>query len=144
MIDETRHSACVRSWFSQAAAASTLEIFLMDFEQAFAAVWRRAHVTLGNVTLSAILDRVIHNASERCSMLSLLTVDETGLRCQALAESAPGLEQEQVEQGLQLVLVEFLTILGNLTAEVLTPALHAELAKVARERAGRRAERAKS
>jgi len=28
------------------------------------------------------------------------------------------------------VLVEFLTVLGNLTAEILTPELHAELVKI--------------
>jgi hypothetical protein len=34
------------------------------------------------------------------------------------------------------VLVEFLTVLGHLTDEILTPALHAELARVALEGPG--------
>ncbi len=33
--------------------------------------------------------------------------------------------------------MEFLTVLGNLTDEILTPALHAELSKVALEEPGR-------
>ena len=34
---------------------------------------------------------------------------------------------------MRFVLVEFLTVLGNLTAEILSPALHAELAREAED-----------
>lgn len=144
MVDESRHISCVKRWFDEAADGVAREEFLAIFEQAFAAVWRRAHVTLGDVTLSAILDRVIYSASERSPVLASLTVNEGGIHCRGLADRELCLEEGQVEQALQALLVEFLTILGNLTADVLTPALHVELAKVGRQQAARRAERAKS
>jgi len=60
-----------------------------------------------------------------------LKVDATGLRCDDLRQRAAGLEGKQLEEGVRFVLVEFLTVLGNLTADMLTPALHAELSRVA-------------
>lgn len=134
---ENHHDDCVSRWFGQAADRSSVEPFLHAFEQAFAALWQRAHLTLGSVTLTAIVDRVICNAAERCPMLSALTVDETGLRCQQLREQASGCRQEDLERGARFVLVEFLTILGRLTAGVLSPALHAELERMAWARGGR-------
>jgi hypothetical protein len=101
------------------------------FEQGFAAMWRRAHRTLGDVTLTAIADRVLHNAAEQFPTFSALTVDTTGLHCKELSERTRGLSRDQLEAAIRYVLVEFLTVLGNLTAEVLTPALHSELSKAA-------------
>ncbi len=37
----------------------------------------------------------------------------------------------QLRAAVRFVLVEFLSVLGVLTAEILTPALHAELARLA-------------
>ena len=94
-------------------------------------MWRRALVTLGDVTLKAILDRVLYTAAERFPLLSPLEVDATGLRSDKFRQGAGSLHRDQLGEGIRFILVEFLTVLGNLTAEVLTPALHAELAKVA-------------
>jgi hypothetical protein len=60
----------------------------------------------------------------------------TGLECEEFCERAAGLEHGELAEGMRFVLVEFLTVLGNLTADVLTPALQAELSKVTLE--GRR------
>jgi hypothetical protein len=37
----------------------------------------------------------------------------------------------ELRRGIRFVLTEFLTVLGNLTAEILTPELHAALSNVA-------------
>jgi hypothetical protein len=140
MVDENRHVVCVDRWCAQ-ADTSSVEGLLRDFEQAFAAVWQRAHLTLGDVTLRAIVDRVIYDAAERSPILSGLSVDESGLRCQPLHERAAGLRPEELAQSVRLVLIQFLSILGNLTADVLTPALHSELSKLARNRASERPEK---
>src|SRR5438094_10308803 len=103
------------------------------FEIAFAAMWRRARVTLGDVTLTAILDRVLYTAAERFPLLSPLEVNATGLRSDKFRQKAGSLHRDQLVEGIRFILVEFLRVLGNLTAEVLTPALHSELARVATE-----------
>jgi hypothetical protein len=138
MVDEhDDHAACVNAWMERCAKELPPERLIQLFGQGFAAMWRRAHRTLGDVTLTAIADRVLHRAAEQFPTFSSLKVDVTGLQCDALRESAGGLQHDQLEEGARFVLVEFLTVLGNLTADVLTPALHSELSKVAPEERGR-------
>jgi len=129
--EENDHCERVDAWMDRASKEAPPERLLDAFERAFGAIWRRARVTLGDVTLMAILDRVLYNAAERFPLLSSLEVDATGLRDDKFRERAGSLHRDQLLEGIRFILVEFLTVLGNLTAEVLTPALHSELAKVA-------------
>jgi len=122
-----QHHGAVTAWFERVSHGRTVDSLLQTFEDTFAALWQRAVVTLGEVTLTAIIDRVLHTAMEQHAWLGSLEVDASGLRCEAL-RSQPGLRRDEVSAAIHLVLVEFLTVLGNLTAEILTPALHAELA----------------
>lgn len=128
--DPTDHSACVDAWLERAGTGLPAERLVLLFEQGFAALWRRAYQTLGDVTLTAILDRVLYTATEQYPLLSALEIDLTGLRCQALRARAASLAADQLAEGTRFMLVEFLTVLGNLTAEILTPALHSELSNV--------------
>ena len=140
IADENDHSACVNAWMERREVKGlSPDRLLRAFEEAFAAMWRRAHLTLGDVTLTAIVDRVLHVASERYPALAPLEVDATGLRGDGLRQRAAGLQGRQLEAGVRFVLVEFLTVLGTLTGEILTPALHDELSRVAVE-AGRSSE----
>jgi len=129
MADESDHRACVDAWIERGAKGLPPDRLLLAFEWAFAALWQRAHQTLGDVTLTAIVDRVIHVSAERYPVLSSLKLEAVGLRCGDLHHRASSLDGDQLVQGVRFVLVEFLTVLGNLTAEILTPALHAELSK---------------
>jgi len=127
MTRQDRHSVFVNDWMEQIVRPLTQSRMVQTWEDAFTAMWRRAHLTLGEVTLSAIVDRVLYNAKERLPILSSLKVAPTGLDIGDLRERADGLPGEQIWGAMQFVLIEFLTVLGNLTAEILTPALHAEL-----------------
>jgi len=131
--DENNHRARVDAWMDRAAKEAPPERLLDAFERAFGAIWRRARVTLGDVTLMAILDRVLYTAAERFPLLSPLEADATGLRSDKFRQRAGSLHPDQLREGIRFILVEFLTVLGNLTAEVLTPALHSELARIAAE-----------
>jgi hypothetical protein len=123
------HSLSVNEWMERVAIGQPPQRLVHAFEQAFGMLWRRAHRTLGGVTLGAIVERVLHNASERFPVLQSLELGDNGLECRRLLESVGDVSQAELEQGIRFVLVEFLTVLGNLTAEILTPALHAELSK---------------
>jgi hypothetical protein len=130
MPDEANHAACVDAWL-ETTKASSPELMLQLFETALGALWRRTEVTLGDVTLTAIVDRVLYNAAEKFPVFSSLKVEPTGVRCQELRERAHSLHDAELREAIRFVLVEFLTVLGNLTAEILTPELHANLSKVA-------------
>ena len=131
MVDARAHGACVDAWLERAANRLPSDKLLLVFDQGFTALWGRAHQTLGDVTLMAIVDRVLFVAAEQYPFLSALKVEPAGLRSQELQQQAGSLHRDQLADAVRFVLVEFLTVLGTLTAEILTPALHAELLKIA-------------
>jgi hypothetical protein len=93
-------------------------------------MWKRAHVTLGDVTLMAIVDRVLYTASARFPALDALKVSVTGVHFDELRARIDSLDQEALAPAIQFAMVEFLTVLGHLTSEILTPALHSALSLV--------------
>jgi len=128
--DEADHAAYVEAWLDGAAKSLPPAQLVSLFERAMGALWRRAHVTLGEITLTAIVDRVLYTASEKYSFLSTLKIDGTGIRFDEFREQGAVQHGHHLPEVMRFVLVEFLTVLGNLTDDILTPALHAELSKV--------------
>ena len=129
MIDGNEHSKQVDAWLRAAPRGLALAPLLRRFELTVGAVFARARQTLGEVTLEAVLERVLFLAAEACPPARAMTVRPTGIDCSALLEPGSALERDRVEAAVRLVLSEFLTVLGSLTAEILTPALHAELVR---------------
>jgi hypothetical protein len=127
---QSDHEVAVAAWLERVTKRGTVESLIQAFENTFAALWQRSHLTLGEVTLTAIAERVIYTAREQFPLLAPLEIEATGLRCQVLRPDA-GFSLDQLSAAIQFVLVEFLTVLGNLTAQILTPALHAELLNTA-------------
>lgn len=129
MVDEYDHGARVDAWLEQVRAAPGRGL-APAFEAAFTRVWERARQTLGDVTLYAVVDRVLYVAAERHPVCAGLALAADGLRVDAFREHARTAPEAELAAGVRFVLVEFLTVLGSLTAEILSPALHAELANV--------------
>jgi hypothetical protein len=134
-MEEDLHSPFVDAWMVRIGRGLPPERLVRIFEHALAAIWQRCRVTLGEVTLGAIVDRVLHHASEKFPVLAPLEVEPTGVGFDHLRENARTLDRDQLAEGIRFVLVHFLGLLGTLTAEVLTPALHAELSQVALDEA---------
>jgi hypothetical protein len=132
MVDDSDHGGCVDAWFERTAKGAPVEELIVEFEAAFTALWRRAHQTLGDVTLAAIIDRVLYVAGEQHPAMSALELDVTGVRWEAFRQRAATVQGEQLVDGVRFVLLEFLTVLGKLTGEVLSAPLHAQLAARAR------------
>jgi hypothetical protein len=130
--EDPDHGACVTAWMVAADGAPSeqlVEVFARDFGR----LWGRAQRTLGEVTLTAIADRVLHNAAARHDVLAPLQLDDGGIKFHELRARAAQVPREQIAEGIRFFLVEFLTVLGNLTADILTPCLHAELSATAQE-----------
>jgi hypothetical protein len=134
VTSEPQHVAAVDAWLEWAAGrAASSSALLALFADAFRALWARVHPTLGDVTLTAIVERVLHNAGEACPLLAPLRVDPTGaIRADDIALDGGDAERGDLRDGVRFVLVELLTVLGSLTAEILTPDLHRELANQTR------------
>ena len=132
MLDDGRHAVCVDAWLEQSAPGLAPEALLRLFEAALDAVWLRTKTTLGEVTLTAIAERVLHNASESFSLLLSIKVEPAGgIQCRELSARIGSVDPSELRKAIRFVLVELLTVLANLTADILTPALHAEISAVA-------------
>ena len=135
MPDATSHEAHVDAWLKRTAKDLSPEVLLQLFETALGALWARTTTTLGEVTLTAIAERVLYNASEKFPLFSSLEVEPTGgIQFRALRARIGSVRASELNDAVRFVLVEFLTVLGNLTAEILTPELHSELSNVALRR----------
>jgi hypothetical protein len=131
MLDEGQHEAFVDAWLKRHLKDRSAEVLLQLFEAALGALWAGTKTTLGEVTLTAIAERVLYNAAEKFPLISSLKVEPAGgIQIHELRQNLASLDSARLQEGLRFVLVEFLTVLGNLTAEILTPELHAGLAGV--------------
>ena len=126
-----QHLAQVDAWLKRSGKDLSAEELLRLAEAALGALWARIHVTLGEVTLAAIADRVLANTSEKFPLFAALKVEATGgVHWRDLQKQTSDGNGTELEAGIRFLLVEFLTVLGNLTAEILTPELHAVLCDV--------------
>lgn len=133
--NDNRHREVVGAWAAKIAPDLPPQQAIDTFGDAFDRLWRRARATLGEITLFAISDRVLHTASRQFSVLDAVSIGDGGLELDKLREGASEIDGAELLLAAQFVLTEFLTVLGDLVADILTPALHAELAKAAEVKA---------
>jgi hypothetical protein len=94
-------------------------------------VWSAARGPLRDATLAAIFRRVFADARRRFRVLEELRLEPTEacfLRLRGQPEVTAS--AEDVRAATRFLLVELLSVLGHLTAELLTPSIHAELTRV--------------
>jgi hypothetical protein len=140
MSDGVDHAAFVDAWLERSTEGLSPELRLQIFEASLGALWTCASTTLGDVTLTAIVDRVLYNAAEKFPFLSSLKVElNGGVHGQDLRKRITTLNVSELTDGIRFVLAELLTVIGNLTAEILTDELHAALSNVALGKASLRA-----
>jgi len=132
VAERTRHESCVDTWLERSSARGLPREALMDlFEAAVVALWARTSTTLGDVTLTAIADRILHQAAEKYPAFASLSIDADGrLAAHGLRSNMDAINHLKLVEGMRSVLVDFLTVVGNLTADLLTADLHAELRSV--------------
>jgi hypothetical protein len=140
MHEENSDAVCVDAWLKRVAPIShpvTADSLLRLFERALDAVWREASESLGEVTLTAIATRVVFMSKERFPGLSGISIKPGGISLNAGRDRARISSAHELRESLRFLLIELLRVLGDLTANVLTPWLHAEFSKVALEEPAR-------
>jgi hypothetical protein len=128
MTEQHDHAACVEQWRQRLGDDLDAAALIRAFERAYRAVWGRTKMTLGDVTLVAIGDRVLHDAAEQHPILRDVRLDVAGISCDELQRRAPMLDMAELEQAVRTVLTELLEVLDRLTGGVLTAPLQAALA----------------
>lgn len=125
---DERHSKQVDAWIATHAGELPSEKLLLLFGEAVRAIRKRAAVTLSEVTLDAIFGRVLYTSQKKFPLLSKLKNESTGL--DDLLAHAEDIDRDEIQEAFRFFLVNLLTILGNLTADILTKPLYQELFKV--------------
>ncbi|TMQ07899.1 MAG: hypothetical protein E6J90_42035 [Deltaproteobacteria bacterium] len=123
------HDAVVDAWLARSIDhGSSIEIVRL-FHAALDVVWNSTVTILGSVTLTAIAERVLHNATERYTFLAAVDPRSNGdaRGVERLYERLATVPRAALIEGLRYGLIELLTILGALTANVLRADLHRAL-----------------
>lgn len=126
------HAELVERWLGGAASDLSTSGLTVLLERALLALWHSANVTLGEVTLTAIVGRVLHTASETYPFVSITQIEGAEVRFEVRLCGAVQRDR-RLRDVIQFAVTEFLTVLGNLTDEILTPTLHAALSGVRRD-----------
>jgi hypothetical protein len=139
MPESDLHAACVDAWIARMAPASAVERIRL-LERGVNALWKRATPTLGPITLGAILNRVLHTAGAEPALVSALQVRDTGLGVATAVDEVAAMTNGAIlDQGVRAILTEFLSVLSNVTADILAAPLHAELERMESSREDRTA-----
>jgi hypothetical protein len=123
------HDAWVTAWLERIAKGSESAERLALFDHALAALWRRALPTLGELTLSAVVDRGLREATGKFPQLLSVRIEASGMDFRLVGETGSGACGGELAAALRFLLVQLLSSLGALTGETLTPALHDALAR---------------
>jgi hypothetical protein len=129
---EPSHTALVDTWIKRSVEHSSSFDLVGLFGAALEALWHRAATTLGSVTLTAIAERVLGNAVGRYPYLSAINPRPNGdARWRRLLHERLALTpRSELLEGLRFALIELLTVIGRLTAEILSADLHAAIMSV--------------
>lgn len=131
--DDESHRATVSAWMATASGGLARGGLVALLDVATAAIWQRAQRTLGDVTVASIVDRVVSTSAEQFPCLATGTVGRSGVVFASPDGNEPVLDDdEQLRAAIAFFLVELLTVIGHLTADILTPALHEALTRVKR------------
>lgn len=124
------HVKMVDTWEKKNTSGLAFEIKTQLFIKAIQAVEQRTLMTLSNVTLSAILDRVLNQSTDRFPILTEVRIGIDGLNFEELLNKSKHTKPEELLEALRFVLIELISVLGSITADILTTALQKELTKV--------------
>lgn len=131
--DQQNHEEIVSLWEEQNLKDLGANQLIQLYTSAYQAIERRCQSTLSSVTVIVVVDRVLHLGSEKYPVLSLLTLEPTGLSFKTLIQNSENYKIEELREALSFFLKELLTVISNITSGVLTTFLHKELMGVTRE-----------
>ncbi len=121
------HSAKVDEWEKTASKNIPPADHPQLYAKALHAIVRRSLNTLSSITVMVVMERVIRSTTVRYPILSKVRLNEEIIDFSNVLTDAPS---ATVKEALRAMLVELLTIFGNITADILTASLHDELMKI--------------
>jgi len=128
-MHKSEHAKHVDAWLESAAKGIRPQDLPGLFAAAWAALWRRAESAVGALALESIARLVQARAAERYPFLSALKLGSSEVSGATILDSAAP-DAGRAREGLGFMLTELISVIGDLTDEVLTPGLYAELSRL--------------
>lgn len=122
-----QHTTTVDMWLKQTASGLGSDELLRHFEGALDAIQKRILVTLSDVTLHAILVRVLFHGQQKYPLLRELELDLHGVTLKNLRKSVSARNPQEITEAFRFLIIELLAVIESLTGGVLTHPLQKTL-----------------
>jgi hypothetical protein len=129
------HKAIVSLWEEKNIKNLRTDQAIQVFGNAIQMIERRCLITLSTVTVYVVLDRIIHQGIEKFPLLIEITIEDGSLNLTKIYQKKNHYELKEINNAFRYLLIELLTVIGNITSEVLSAPLHKELMEVTSESA---------
>ncbi len=124
------HAEQVRVWEEKNCTGLRSEQIAQLYARAVQAIENRSLVTLSSVTVKVVVDRALYESQGKFPVLAAVNIEGDRLNLTPLIEKCAGQDLEELRKALRFLLTEVLSVLGNITADVLTAPLYKKLAGV--------------
>lgn len=121
------HLEHINDWLEKAANGLPSDKLARLFGETLKRFSNRASQTLNNTTLLAILKRVLYLSAEKYPVLSKLKVESTGIATDQFKDQFNNVDPKELTDAFRFLMNELLTMLGELTANILPTTLEEQL-----------------
>ena len=123
----TQHSQTIGNWVEKSTRALSKAEKIDLFEKSLLKIVSKCQTSLSEITLGAVLDRVLYNSSEQYPLLLSIHLKGVLLDFDHIRNHLDPVTDSEVNEAFHYLITELFFIIGNITAEQLTPLLLAEL-----------------
>jgi hypothetical protein len=127
------HASQVDAWEAKNGKGVSAKELPFLYAKAIQAIERRSLSTLSRITMQVVVDRALHEATEKFPPLSDVKLGSEDLDFTDYLNIS-NLTSEELKLPLRELLIDLLNVLGNITADILTAPLHKELMNVTNDR----------
>jgi hypothetical protein len=127
------HASQVDAWEAKNGQSVSAKELPFLYAKAIQAIEQRSLSTLSRITMQVIVDRALHEATEKFPALSDVKAGSEALDFTDFLNKSD-LTPEELKLPLRELLIDLLNVLGNITADILTTPLHRELMDVSNDR----------
>jgi signal transduction histidine kinase len=120
-MQNTHSDEQIDAWLEQATRDLSSKKIVMVFGDALKTLSNKASRSLNQLTLMAIVNRVLYQCKERYPLLQDLKVDNNGINFDHYQSQLEKSDPEELKNSFRYLFIELYNVLGDLTAEVVTP-----------------------
>jgi len=120
----------IDAWLEQATKDMPAKKIVAVFSHALKSLSRKASRSLNQLTLMAIVNRVLYQCKDKFPLLQELKVDSTGINFDQNQYQLEQSDPEELRESFRYLFVELLSVLGDLTADVITSELEENAAAI--------------